>query len=95
MISDEEQELFDTTKELATDTISTLIEDAPHPALVYVALMSVIFEVITTEGFWDGNLPRFKDLRGFGNLMWKLREKAFADLATDSSVTISSKIIQR
>jgi len=90
MIDDEENELFETTKTKVADTISTLVNAEHNPVVIYAAMMSVIFDVITTEGFWDDETLRFEDIRGLGNLMWKLREKAFADLVVASSATAIS-----
>ena len=81
----DEQDLFDSTKQDVADTISPMIEKGIHPALIYAAIMAVVLEAITTEGFWDDDPPGFEDIRGFGNLMWKLQEKAFAELAAGSS----------
>ena len=55
-----------------------------HPALIYATILAVVLETITTEGFWDGAPPNLEEIRGPGSLMWKLQEKAFAELAAGS-----------
>ena len=85
MIDDHENEIFVTTKAEVADAISTLANAEHDPALIYAAMMSIIFDAIMTEGFWDDDPPGFEDIRGFGNLMWRLRQKAFTDIAAGSS----------
>jgi len=84
MIDYDEQGLFDGTKERVADAISTLVDDGTHPALVYAAMMSIISEAITTEGFWGDEVSSFTDLRGYWNVMWRLTQKTFTELATAS-----------
>ncbi len=93
MISDEEQDLFETTKAEAVDAISTLASAEHNPALTYAAMMSVLLETITSEGFWNDEPPTFSDIRGFGNVMWKLTQKAFTNIAADGPVPIPSGTI--
>jgi hypothetical protein len=83
MSTDEKQDPLETAKAEVADTISTLANAEHHPVLIYAAMMSVILEIIMTEGFWEDGPPSFEDIRGFGNLMWKLRQTAFADIAYD------------
>ena len=83
MIDYDEQGLFDATKQRITDAVSMLVDDGTHPSLVYAAMMSVISAEMMAEGFWGDEVCSFTDLRGFWNLLWRLQEKAFADLAAD------------
>jgi hypothetical protein len=81
MTHDDEQILFEATKQHVADATSATIEEGCHQTLIYAAMMSCISEVITTEGFWGPKPPDLYDLRGFWTLMHLLQQKAFADLA--------------
>jgi hypothetical protein len=81
MIDHDEQELFESTKQRVADVVSMLVDDGPHPALIFAAMMSAISEAITTERFWGAETPDFTHLQGYLNLMWMLQAKAFSDLA--------------
>jgi hypothetical protein len=85
MMNYDEQDLFDCTKQRVADVVSMLMDDGTHPALVLAAMMSVILQVTSTEGFWDDGSPSFDDIRGFGNMTWMLQEKAFSDLAAGTA----------
>ena len=93
MLGDHENELFESTKRDVADKISVMIERGTHPALIYAAIIAVVLEAVTTEGFWDDDPPGFEDIRGFGNLMWRLQEKAFAGIAAGSSARSRSSTV--
>jgi hypothetical protein len=83
MIDDDEQETFDAARRYVADTISTLADDGPHPSLVYAAILSEISCKISAADFWGTEKPNHGDFGGYWNVMWRLREKAFAELEAD------------
>jgi hypothetical protein len=83
MIDYGEQKLFEATKAYIADVLATMIDEGPHPDLTFAAVMLVISEAITTEGYWGDDRPDFMAFHGFWNLMRRLQEKAFADLSAD------------
>jgi hypothetical protein len=80
MIDDNEQEKFEGARQYVADAVSTLANDGLHPSLVYAAILSEIACEMTTAGFWGTEKPDYHDFRGYWNVMWRLREKAFAEL---------------
>ena len=85
MISDDEQTMFEDTRQCVADAISTLITDGPHSALVYAAILSEISCHITAADFWGDERPDHIDFQGYWNLLWRLQEKAFSELSDTTS----------
>ena len=80
MLNDDEQAMFEITRQNVADAVSTLITDGHHPALIYAAMMSEISAAITTSGFLGTEEHDAVESRGYWNLMWLLQERAFAEL---------------
>jgi hypothetical protein len=81
MLSYDEQEMFETTRQNVADALSDLAENGIHPALIYAAILSDISCKITAQDFWGDERPDRRDFQGFWNLTWRLQEKAFSELA--------------
>jgi hypothetical protein len=85
MISDDEQDLFENARQHVADAVSTLVADGPHPALVCAAILSEVSFVISGKDFWGDERPCRRDFQGYWNLLWRLQEKAFTELADNMS----------
>jgi hypothetical protein len=87
MLSYDEQEMFETTRQYVADALSDLAENSIHPALICAAILSEVSFVITRKDFWGGQRPDRLDFQGYWNITWRLQEKAFAELAPQRKVS--------
>jgi hypothetical protein len=85
MLNDDEQDMFENSRQQVADAISTLVSNGPHPALVCAAILSEVSFVITAGEFWGDERPSRLDFQGYWNITWQLQEKAFSDLEGTAS----------
>jgi hypothetical protein len=85
MLSYDEQQMFENTRQYVADALSDLAENGIHPALIYAALLSEISIAITGDQSWGDERPDHIDFQGYWNITWRLQEKAFADLSDTAS----------
>jgi hypothetical protein len=83
VLDDDEQNLFEDTREHVADAIATLIEDGAHPALICAAILSEISSRITHKDFWGDERPCRLDFQGYWNITWQLQE--FSELSDNTS----------